>query len=478
MESSVITAPKTTPVETASPSRMLWWYAPAVFMAIISARLANSYDEVYWLAVVRKLAAGGRLYDTVIDNKGPLWYPIFTVFDWVPLPFWLTRGIVIGAVAMLVIWLSDRFLPASGLGPTGRHLSSVSIALAMVTLSSFHLTIELFGALIVLIALTVVRRTTTGAALILFAGLLIDPRVALLIPAVILVRRQDAGIKARWRGLAPIGLATVLAGALYLLVPDIRFAVLEVGGATRFGEPFSFPATSSAALSSLALVLVIVYLQTRYAGMRLTSSAIVMAVGASLIAMVSLAPFTHYWTYLPLAAVLLAGSGKDIDTSPSWWIILLAASLLPVLLFSVDDAWDDRAVEMAFSRPEPYLGSLVAPDDRIVVFTADPHPIARFPMQAMGRAPNSFYLGMETSRQDAFLAEFDRDLQEADMLWIETLGQDVAELEPKMAMQPAWHILQRHLGEYVCQREMYPLLILARDPATCSLLTRSLDPTN
>ncbi|MFZ0625181.1 MAG: hypothetical protein WAN34_01630 [Acidimicrobiia bacterium] len=464
----MITAPKTARVETPTPPRMLWWFAPAAFMAVISARLATSYDEVYWLAVVRKLAAGGRLYDTVIDNKGPLWYPIFTVFDWVPLPFWLTRGLLCGGIAVILMWLSDRFLTASGVGDTARHLSSASIALAMVTLSSFHLTIEMFGAVIVLIALAVVRRSASGAALILFAGLLLDPRIVLLIPAVMLVRRQTAGTgEARWRVLAPIGLATALAGTLYLLVPDLRFAVLEVGGATRFGEPFSFSATGTAAMSSLALILVIVYLQTRYADMRMTSSSWAMAAGASLIALVSLAPFTHYWTYLPLAALLLTGSEKDGDTRPRWWLILLAASLLPALLFSVDDAWDDRAVEMAFSQPEPYLSSLVASDDRVVVFTADPHPVARFPTQAMGRAPNSFYLGMKTSRQDAFLAEFDRDLQEADMLWIETLGQDVTELEPKEAMQPAWQILKRHLGEYACQQEIYPLLIFARDPQTC-----------
>jgi hypothetical protein len=475
MESSVITAPKTTDVPLARASRWLWWLAPAGAAAVVSARLAPSYDEVYWLAVIRKLADGGRLYDTVIDNKGPLWYPIFTLFDWAPTPFWLTRALTIAVVVLGLCWAANRFMRDAGIARSVRHFSAAAVSIAMVTLSSFHLTIELFGALLVILALVVVRRTVVGAAAVLFLSLLIDPRIALLLPAVLTVelRHPKGGHSTRspWRAILTIGVPSTIAMALYLLVPDMRFAVLEVGRATRIGEPFSFRATSIAALSSVVILVAIFCVQARYAGVRIGRSALLMATGATLIALASLAPFTHYWTYLPLAAVLVEQRPNNIIRRHVWWIILLTASLAPALMFSLNDAWDNRLVDTAFSHADSLLLRVLSPRDRIVVFAADPHPYARFPSQTLGRAPNAFYLGMDTSRQEEFLAEFAHDLDRADMIWVETLGQDIDRIKPKSALSQAWAVLMSHVDEYACRADVYPVLVVAREVSVCLALT-------
>lgn len=472
MDLSVIEAQQRRSVEDPGQSQLLWVLAPALLLSVISSRLPASYDEVYWLATVRKLAAGGRLYDTVIDNKGPLWYPIFTLFERVPVAFWLTRALVVAIVAALLFWLADTCMKNTVVAAKTRHLSAASMTLAVVTLSSFHLTVELFGALLVLISLVAIRRAPVGASLVLFAALMIDPRVALLLPAVgaVGIGHRTSAPRSTRRVTGPLALGLAVAIGIYLLVPNLRFAVVEIGTATRSGEPFSWISTGTAALSALTVCMTIVVLELRPAGRKITAAAWLMAAGASLLALFSLAPFTHYWTYLPLAGVLLVGGAKGTRVKTAWWLTLLLVSLLPTVLFGIGDVWDDRAVETAFTKVDPALSAVTSPTDRVAVFTADPQPVARFPQQSLGRAPVSFYLGMDTGRQDLFLDEFEEDLKSADMLWIETLGKDVRDMSPKEALVPAWQILLRHIDDYSCGFDMYPLLVMVRDPESCASL--------
>lgn len=443
-------------------NRVSW--APAIILVALIAGLsffvAPSYDEVYWIAVVRKLANGGTLYDTVLDNKGPLWYPVVAMLDASPLTFEATRSLAIGLIGVSYVALSNMLLFRHGFAYRTRMiLINLAFAWAVMT-SLLHLSVELAVPTLILAVFAALPRSFMLSTVVMVCALLIDPRAILLVPGIaVYIRSIEKPGSSGSMGASTLAFVLVAFAVVgvYWIHPDLRFAVIELGAATRptgLASPtFHVLVVLTATLPLLVSVLTVI----RPRRLTLPNYGWWFLGGAILIPVVSVAPLTHYWGYLPVTLALLRPTQRAAGSHSGLWLAYLVLSFAPLLTLTFVVSQMNRAALETQSAAIDRLKSWLQEDDRVVILSLTPHATAELPVQTLNSSPVPQGELLQTSRQARYLHRLADNLAVADAVWIES--PDGLASSPDRDSR-LWKLLDGHDGRFPCRREVFPFAVL------------------
>ena len=203
-------------------------------------------------------------------------------------------------------------------------LAGCAVVLAFAA-SLFYVTVELFGIVIVGAAMAVAYNHPVLAGGLFLAATLVDPRLALFVPAAIFMSQS---LSFSWRRAFGVGCLPGIGVLLYFLLPDLRFGVIEFGLATRPTEEVSLRNYLPVlAIIALAILVSVWRPMDRFALMW-TVSGVLTASVAVLLAATSVAPFTHYWTYLALTLATFMQVSQPADWS-RLTVVLVAPCAVP-----------------------------------------------------------------------------------------------------------------------------------------------------
>lgn len=444
-----------------------WWrtvpYAlPIAFIcAGLSLFQTISYDEYYWLAVTRKLALGSQLYESMLDNKGPLWYLFPRLVDIVPGSYQTGRFVVFLFVAIGLIVVCERILNNLEVAREARvTLAGCAVVFAFAA-SLFNVSVEILGVVIVGAAFAVGYRRPWIAGGLFLAATLVDPRLALFVPAAIFMSESRSF---SWHRALAVGTLPGIGVLLYFLLPDLRFAVIEFGLATRPTEAATLRNHLPILIVIGLPILVSIWRLTDRFALKWTISGALTASAAVLFAATSVAPFTHYWIYLALPLAMFTQMGQPTDRS-RLTVVLVALSLFPLLAYGfvldVNRRGEQRPYEVALS----ILGANLAETDKVLNLTFVPYPMAQFPEIVEGPAPVSYPYFLETSRLHDYLAEFETDLADADAVWVDAPdGPDdttaLEQFEVPLGLIDA-------SGRFTCTRTVPPFVVFEAGNGPC-----------
>jgi hypothetical protein len=402
-----LAAPEATPTRR-RPWSAIGLTAMAALATAVSLSRPLSFDEMYWLTMARRIFGAGDLpYIDLLDNKGPLLYAVFGLFDAVPLPErgTLTALFVVVAVALAAgVW---RLAGSRGQTRGWRYFSSALVTIVMMTLSVWAVTTELLASALLVWAFAISHPWMKVACVL--AACLIDPRAALFAPIVLLDGRQRRDIDVRhivvFGGLAAVAVATVMA------VPDFRYAFIETSFATRFEANSRDVALVSAAALMPLLVMGTVRLQ------RIPLVAIAVGAVAVLIGIAAGLPLGHYWVYVVLVVPLLPITGPRVSVTVT--VVTALLSIAAVVLatrdhfaFDVDQAAQQEPVAAGIEE-------LTEPDDRVLVWASSPHLRYRIAPQTLGFAPTSNYFAWGLPDESRLLDRLAEDLGRATVVVVD-----------------------------------------------------------
>ncbi|HEX9712080.1 MAG TPA: hypothetical protein VGB52_05925 [Actinomycetota bacterium] len=183
-------------------SRARWLLGTGTVVALASAFAPLSSDEAAWIAVERRVAAGGVLYVDAIDNKSPFVFLLVRVLDVLPGPFELWRGVLLGVLIVAAAVMAGRVFDRLGSEDRTATAAALLVGVSPPLASVLTLTIELPAAVIAIGGLTLAvggRHTTAGA--LIAAGARFDPRALALLPGLAWLAWRRDGTRAGIAGL-------------------------------------------------------------------------------------------------------------------------------------------------------------------------------------------------------------------------------------------------------------------------------------
>lgn len=362
--------------------------------ALASALVPMSYDEAYWLGVARLVGSGRALYDGALDNKTPPVYALVWLLDRLPGPYELWRGLVVGLAGFLLV---TGFTAVLRRGENRQAWLGFFLAAVVVLLAELQLAVELLAATFLTFGLRRGRVGAPGRAALVLLGPAFDPRTVLLLPGLLLAAGSDLPPgKARTFRALVIGGAT--AGvAVVLLVPDLRYGLVELNLSSRITDFTPGPAGILLAWTVPLAALLPVLGSVRPRGA--DRGRLLLLLGAIAIPVASILPIPHYFIYLPLA--LLPFFSPDATPFPSriaWAVAALA--LTPLLLNLGTAVLAHRRMATAAENAATVLEASLSPMEQFVVFGSLPHLVVALPDSYALRAPTSLYLSFSTSKSD------------------------------------------------------------------------------
>lgn len=406
-------------------------------VAAFSLLIPLSFDEATWIGIGRLVVDHGRiLYDTAIDNKLPGLYLVIAAIDLLPGMFEVARSAAMGAT----FWLVTVALARVGVACGPRIVGGLVAVLA----SGLVVTTELLA--VVGLAWSVVyakeRRRWPLAAALLIAGNF-DPRAVVFGMSILDVcwPRSD-----RSRLILPI-LALVgfgLSAALFVMTtPHVRSALIEMNLASR-------GAITGRSLLVGVVVLIPVVLALRESR-SLNARVLLFLAMVVAVALVSRAPFPHYWTYGALAVGLGSSDGMSITTgSISEKIKLLPlVALVPLgALVGGNAVVQDRDVA-AYEQAAARVTELVGPNENFAQFAHAPYAYVFSGAPIALDAPGTLYLRWVTPGSSDYLASIERRLVHSAVI-VDDGGLNVPVERIEVGLRPLRRLLDPLVAEYTC----------------------------
>lgn len=370
-----------------------------------------SYDELYWLTVARRMVGSGDLpYFDVLDNKGPLVYVIFALFDLLPGSVRLTLTVQFTALLSLLTWSSYRLSRQTGQRPGWAVTSAGVVCLTTSVLTIGATSTELISLALVVTALAS-HRPWIRVALCLCAALA-DPRAALFVPVVLWHGHTRLETERRHWGVAAG--AALTAASVVLLVDPLQLAFVDLGAATR--------ALGTTPLDGVFLFALIALLPTLMLVLSARSSVLrgvgFFAIGLAItIGLISPIPFGHYWIYSTVALPLAALDGTRF--SPQLVGATVLATLLLLMLAVSKDLYGDLDITRRVGPTVAPLAAEIAANDRVVVWSEFPHMRYEIANRTIEFAPTSNYLGWRISTDEPLIERFAGSLSQATVIVVE-----------------------------------------------------------
>lgn len=383
---------------------------------VLSSWRVVSFDEHFWLAIARRIPHGDLPYLDLLDNKGPLLYLTVLVVDLLPGSYRFGRALVVGMLVLFIGLAGSRVARAAGTGPRVSYAAGALASFLVGLLSTYALTTEILAAALVVSALACVASRPVAATSSIVAAAAIDPRAILFILPMAVLASHAEGRQLR-TVLMVGGSACVAAGLLLGLVPDLRFALVELSTATRFLD--SYYPDQQAWFASMVLLPVVTYLVFH----RITRSGfqpwqLLVIASAVSIAAASLFPFGHYWTYVPLALIVIPIEASTVRKTATAFLVALLTAVPLARSIRAEITRDERQSD-ALEEVRSTLPTLVDAEEKVVIWSGFPHLASALPDNVLGPSPSINYLGWQTSRRVELLERFAADLQEADVVVVE-----------------------------------------------------------
>jgi hypothetical protein len=217
---------------------------------------------------------------------------------------------------------------------------------------------------------------------------------------------ERAGGETRRRA-AVFTAGVALAAAIVVLVhPDLRYALVELNLGTR---SLQRPPAADLAVVALVSLLPLVILLPQMSWSGADRSARLLLLGGLIVAVASLLPFEHYWSYALLA---VPGLTVKVPTArPAIVVVSAGLALLPLAGNAVTEGRIQAAAVPEFREAAAMLA-----EDPFVYVGARPYLTTWQPGRALLRAPTMIYLVAETSRTAEQRSELPRLLAAAHVL--------------------------------------------------------------
>ncbi len=427
--------------------------ALGVVVTAASTLVPLSYDEGNWLAVVRRMALGETLYRDITDNKTPPLFWFVRALDRLPGPYELGRALWLGVAAASIAALCRSLVRRSGWSDRPAALLGLAFGAAAVSQAVFVVNFELPATLLILCGLTLIAagRSASGAAVAAVAATF-DLRALALLPGAVLFAFARGGAPAARRTLPAAGVIVAAWVGAVLLVPDLRYSLVELNAATRGGTDAWDPARQLYALlrGSLIPAGALAALAASFTHPRARIAAAWLLIAGFGVLVGSIRPFDKYSTLLLPGLVVLASASEPLhrlETGRSRAGAAVAAlGLVVALAYAVVTNVDQRSIVSRYERAAVIIGDL---------------PFARFDSQPflgvfrpMGdRSPAAVldFLIADTSRRTANHRRVEVAIAGASVLVDDgALSADEESIHP--AYRPLWHVFMGHRDEFPCVR--------------------------
>lgn len=438
--------------------------AAGVAVGTASAFAPMSSDEAAWLAIERRVAAGGTLYVDAIDNKSPFVFALVRGVDVLPGPYEPWRGVLLGVILVVAGLLAARALERLGCEQRTATAGGVLVAVSLPLASVLVLTIELPAALLAIAGVVLALSRPAAGGAVLALGTLFDPRVIALLPGLGWLAFRRGG--ARDAAMAIAG-GFAVAGAwatIILLNDDLRFALVDLNVASR-GAAVTDPIEQLAAALRAMIVPVVGVLVLARAGRRahpppVTAAgslwAVLPAVG---IVVASRHGFDHYWTLVIASLVFLIPA---LLTSPRMSGLVAGAFVALAAIAPLAHAGrlhaEQRGVIDRYERVAADLVASLELDEVFVQFIGDPYLAAELPERFAGRSPLLGYLVSEHARQDTYLRTIERDIDRASAI-IEDGGLRVPREHVRPGYRTLYDVFRSSLDRFPCRRNISGVII-------------------
>ncbi|MGH2792778.1 MAG: hypothetical protein ACRDKG_00585 [Actinomycetota bacterium] len=428
--------------------------ALGIVVASASAFVPLSYDEGNWLTVVRRMALGETLYRDITENKTPPLFWLVRALDLLPGPYELGRAVWLGVAAAIIAAVCRSFVRRSGWTDRSATLLGLAFGLAAVCQAVFVVNFELPAVILIIGGLTICasgRNAAAGAAVAAVAATF-DLRALALLPGVVLFSFARGGAPAVRRSL-PTAVVVVAAWAgTVLLVPDLRYSLIELNAATRGGTDAWDPAQQLYALLRGTLIPAgaLTALAAGFTDRRVRLAAAWLLIAGLIVLAASIRPFDKYSTLLlPGLMVLAASRGSERSVAPARRraaSTMVALGLAVSLAYAVGTNIDQRSIVDRYERAAAIIGDL---------------PFARFDTQpflgafrpAGDRSPAAVldFLIADTSRRAANHQRVEVAIAGATVLIDDgALSADAGSI--LAAYRPLWRVFILHRDEFPCVR--------------------------
>ncbi len=441
-------------------------------LSAIGAVVPISYDEGEWLAVVRRVAGGARLYEDVIDNKSPVVYWTIRLLDLAPGPFQIARGIALAAVACVIGMAIARIATARGVAEDRARVLGVAITFVVALQSVFVINIETGATLLITIGMLaiVTGRIGIGSA-VAATSVVVDPRALALLIGIALFVREIVGARPALLASAIVAGVGGAWATVVLSSPNLRYAIIELNVATRGTLDSWRP--GEVLISTVVAVLPFIaatYVVTGRLPWRLrwNNAGGALFVMAAAVAFASRFPFLKYWILaVPALPLLVAASSRD-DERPaepkrSWIPIALAA--IPLAVQSVPVHLTDARLLADYERASRYIEATLEPGETFAQFDTQPY----MSMLQPGHASLSWvvydFIWSDTSRIDEHLDQIERAVESATVLQHDG-ALDAPRSAVRPELRPAWDLFKARLDAYPCIRR-FGSVVLRFPEARC-----------
>lgn len=454
---------------TARSRTVLGFAGLGIAVTSISLAVPLSYDEGNWIVDVRRWSAGESLYSDIPENKTPLLLLLVRALDAAPGSFDLARSLYLGVAAILLAIAVRPLAMRLGVAEPGASRLGLIAGSAGALQAVFTVNFELPAALLILFGLNAVaagRAVVGGLTAAAASGF--DVRAVVLLPGVALFAHAVGGKDRLRRTTLPMGSVVAAWIATVVLVPDLRFSLVEVNIATRAVTTNWHPLdTAYAILRGAAFPLGASLVQTSRGGRpAVRRAAIVLLAAGAGIALASLQPFDKYWSLALPGIVLLACSRIPATTSPASirWLAVAAVGLSLTATHAVSSNMDQNDLVGRYERAAVAIDRSLPAGATIVRFDGEPF-LGLFLLER-DRTPSSVldYVVADTSRQRELVARFEAAITDAF-----AIVDDGALSAPQEAVDPPyrrlWRVFDRHRATFACIRAVEGLTVRYRDNA-------------
>lgn len=448
------------------------WIALGAVLGGASSFVPLSSDEGAWLAIARRVAAGGVLYRDAIDNKSPFVFALVRMLDALPGPFILVRAMSIGALAALLALGCCSVAVRLGAPVRRARVLGLVVGAAAVLQSVFVLTVELVAIAFVVGALRVVvsDRFLLAGALTATAALF-DPRAVVLVPGMIALAIARGGRAGGARtGIVAAGLLAVWA-AVVLSLPDVRYALVELNLSSRGSSNPWRPALQVAAAVRALLPVAVGFGFAATVRNAATPADTLPRLGigsvrtagwwlllpATAVAAASVHPYDHYWMLVlpavPILGTVIRAGNRSRRRLPL--PIIAAIALFAVTPALVDAVTVSRAQSRLVERYEQaarLLRAELRPGETFAQFTVQPFLGTFLPEHLGMRSPLLGYVVQPSSRRVEALRDLDR-LLGAVVAVVDDGGLSAPEQSVLPPYRPVWRVFHAHLARFPCVRD-------------------------
>jgi hypothetical protein len=451
-------------------TRTAFLFAGLGFAAfIISALMPVSYDEGIWLVNARRWSAGESLYSDIPENETPALMGVVRAVDAAPGPFTSARAAYLGALIVVLAAATRALTSRLGWTEPKATIAGLIAGVAAATQTVLVINFELPAATLVMLGLAAIAsgRGWAGGSLAA-AGAAFDIRAFALLPGVALFAYAVGGRERSLRTSAAVASVAGPWALAVILIPDLRFGLLELNATTRTATATWRPLEQIYMLlrGPLFPIVGILALSSRRANVdaRLRRAWIALLAGGAGVALASLQPFDKYWPLALPGIAVLAASRMPMTHARYGrrWMQLAALALVLAIGYDTVSSLEQARLVDRYERAAEAIESSLPRGATFARFDTQPFLGVFLTQRDASPVAVLDFVIAKTTRQDAILARLERSIRNAAALVDDgALSVDERSVEP--AYRELWRLFDRYRSDFPCVSEIAGLTVRYRE---------------